>query len=165
MMPSPHCIRVYVAGPLFTQAEWLWNERLAKELANQSLDVILPQRRAEPMLTGKEPFNASVLFQANVNALNSAEAVVAILDGPDADSGTAWECGYAYKSGIPIIGIRTDIRAGGDDAETGVNLMLSMCSEPLVVLPMASRSDLSWIAGKLAKAVRQAAAKRVRDVK
>lgn len=164
-MPSPLHIRVYVAGPLFTQAEWLWNERLAKELADRSLDIILPQRRAEPMLSGKEPFDASVLFQANVDALNSAEAVVAIFDGPDADSGTAWECGYAYKSGIPIIGVRSDIRAGGDDVETGINLMLSMCSQSLVVLPMASRSNVSWIADKLAEAVQQAVAKSVHDIK
>src|SRR5689334_20493882 len=107
-MPAPYSLRVYLAGPLFTQAEWLWNERFADELRARSLDVILPQQRAQPMLTGHESFDALILFKANVEAIDSAAAVVAVLDGADADSGTAWECGYAFKAGIPIIAVRTD---------------------------------------------------------
>ena len=32
------------------------------------------------------------------------------MDGPDPDSGTAWECGYAYGK-KPILLVRTDFRA------------------------------------------------------
>lgn len=155
-MPSLVPIRVYLAAPLFTQGEWLWNERFSEELRQRSFEVILPQRRAESMLAGGEPFNASLLFKANVDAIESASVIVAILDGADADSGTAWECGYAYKAGIPIIAVRTDIRAGGDDAEAATNLMLSTSSECVVVLPVAARCDLVWVADKVSAAVRRA---------
>jgi len=36
--------------------------------------------------------------------------LVAIMDGPDPDSGTARECGYAFGK-KPIVLVRTDLRA------------------------------------------------------
>src|SRR5229473_658559 len=93
---------VYLAGPLFTQAEWQWNERLAQALQNREFDVILPQRRAAPMLSGIEPFDPRLLFRENLASIERSGVVVAIFDGADADSGTSWECGYAFKLGRPV---------------------------------------------------------------
>lgn len=59
-----------------------------------------------------------------------ADIVVAVLDGSDADSGTAWETGYACAKGIPVIGVRTDFRLQGDDK--GLNLMLSRSCTQLI---------------------------------
>jgi nucleoside 2-deoxyribosyltransferase len=55
--------------------------------------------------------------------LNSSDIVVAVLDGVDVDSGTAWEIGYAYAKGKPVIGLRTDFRTLSDGV---VNLMVEM---------------------------------------
>jgi nucleoside 2-deoxyribosyltransferase len=155
-MPTQCPARIYFAGPLFTQAEWRWNERLAEQLESHGLDVILPQRRAEPMLCGDEPFDAKLLFRENVKGIESAAVVVAILDGADPDSGTCWECGYAYKLGRPIVGVRTDIRAGGDDPEIAVNLMLSVCATVVIAAPMGERRDVAWVADRIADAVQSA---------
>jgi nucleoside 2-deoxyribosyltransferase len=54
--------------------------------------------------------------------------VVAIMDGTQVDDGTAWECGYAYAKGKPVIGLRTDFRSCGD-GKAPVNLMLSESTE------------------------------------
>ena len=51
-------------------------------------------------------------------------AVVALLDGTQVDDGTAWEIGYAYAKGIPVIGIRTDFRKSGDTQHPCVNAMI-----------------------------------------
>ena len=51
--------------------------------------------------------------------------VVAVLNGPDVDSGTAWEIGYAYACKKPLLGIREDIRIGD------LNLMIG-CSIKVV---------------------------------
>jgi nucleoside 2-deoxyribosyltransferase len=51
--------------------------------------------------------------------------VVACMDGPDPDSGTAWECGYAFAKGKPIVCYRTDFRITGDTEGAPYNLMLS----------------------------------------
>ena len=63
-------------------------------------------------------------------ALDAADALVAILDGPDADSGTCIEMGYAKAQGKPVIGIRTDFRESQD---RGLNLMVAGVCTRLVV--------------------------------
>jgi len=142
--------RIYFAAPLFTQAEWQWNNRLSAELAKLNFEVILPQRSAEPMLQGSRPFNASALFSLNREEIDRADLVLAVLDEADADSGTSWECGYAYKSGRPILGLRTDIRRTGDDPNASVNLMLSQSCKQLIQVPLQRINDLSWVAQKIA---------------
>src|SRR5262245_34735155 len=44
----------------------------------------------------------------NCAAIDRAHAVVAVLDGPDVDSGTAAEIGYAFARGKLIVGYRGD---------------------------------------------------------
>jgi nucleoside 2-deoxyribosyltransferase len=61
--------------------------------------------------------------------------VVGIIDGADADSGTAWEMGYAAAQGKPVYALRTDFRKVG--LHEHVNLMLEQ-SATLV----KSRDDL-----------------------
>jgi nucleoside 2-deoxyribosyltransferase len=50
--------------------------------------------------------------------------VLAFLDGPDVDSGTAAEIGYAAALPRPIVGIRTDTRVSGDNEAALVNLQV-----------------------------------------
>ena len=57
-------------------------------------------------------------------AIDDSDAVVALLDGPQVDDGTAWEIGYAYAKGKPIVGIRTDFRNAGDTSHGRVNAMI-----------------------------------------
>jgi nucleoside 2-deoxyribosyltransferase len=150
-------IRVYFAAPLFTQAEWQWNSRLAKELRKLKLKIILPQDRAKPMLNGDEQFNPRALFEANVSEIEKCDVVLAIFDHADPDSGTSWECGYAYKTGRPVVGLRTDLRAGGDDSERPVNLMLSMGCKEFLVVPFNKRDDLMFVARQVSELLVKAA--------
>ena len=53
--------------------------------------------------------------------------MVAILDGPQVDDGTAWEIGYFFSQGKKILGIRTDFRRAGESEKSRVNLMIE-CS-------------------------------------
>ena len=144
---------VYFAGPLFTQAEWRWNAKLIQAMRGKGYDLIAPQEQAIAMLNGTTPFDPHVLFRTNIEGIERCNAVVAILDGADIDSGTAWECGYAYKIGRPIVGIRTDLRAGGDDPKASVNLMISQSCNKLVVLPFGKRDDEAWIAKEVIAAL------------
>jgi nucleoside 2-deoxyribosyltransferase len=149
-----HMKRIYFAAPLFTQAEWLWNQRLAIELTKLNFEIILPQKRAEPMLFGTEEFNPLTLFDDNVAGIDASDLVLAVFDQADPDSGTCWECGYAYKSGKPIIGVRTDLRRIGDDSESSINLMLSKSCKALIEVPFDKREDLVWVAQSFSNAVK-----------
>jgi nucleoside 2-deoxyribosyltransferase len=152
-MDRQRSICVYLAGPLFTQAEWQWNQRLAEALQQGSLEVILPQNGAAPMLAGEAEFDARGLFEMNLKSIDRADVVVAIFDGADVDSGTAWECGYAFKAAKPVVGVRTDIRAGGDDPQASMNLMLSISCRALVIVPLKNRTDVSVVARSIADVV------------
>ena len=59
----------------------------------------------------------------NRRLLAEADAVLAVLDGPDVDSGTAAEVGWAAASGRPVIGLRTDFRLADHEA-AAVNLQV-----------------------------------------
>jgi nucleoside 2-deoxyribosyltransferase len=124
-------LKIYFAGPLFTQAERQWNAVLAETLRKNGYQVILPQETAQKMIDENRNFNPGLLFKHATQRLAECDVVLAIFDGPDADSGTAWECGYAFALGKKLVGIRTDLRRGGDDL-TNVNLMLSNCVDSII---------------------------------
>jgi len=145
--------RVYLAGPLFTQAEWQWNQELAARLRVLGFDIILPQERCVTMLRGSEEFSPRVLFEANIQGLKDADLVIAILDGADPDSGTSWECGYAYGAGLPIIGVRTDLRTAGDAGEC-VNLMLTRSCRTIIIVPPSELVGIEWLVTQIGKAIK-----------
>jgi nucleoside 2-deoxyribosyltransferase len=138
-------MKLYLAGPLFTQAERAWNLRLAAALAAAGHTVLLPQVAVQEL----PRIDAESVFQLCVEHVRAAQAVVAILEGADADSGTCFECGMAYAYGIPIVAVRTDFRGGGDalpgQALGTVNLMLSQAAAAIVARPdpAASLDDLA----------------------
>jgi nucleoside 2-deoxyribosyltransferase/predicted secreted protein len=113
--------RVYLAAPLFSEAERAYNLSIARYLRNNFFDVYLPQEAGDnsPARNKKEQVR---IFSENLKALKNADTIVAIIDGADADSGTAWEMGYAYARGKKVIGLRTDFRRAGSYEK--VNLML-----------------------------------------
>jgi nucleoside 2-deoxyribosyltransferase len=60
----------------------------------------------------------------NRAAIDRADAVVAVLDGVDVDSGTAAEIGYAFARGKLIVGYRGDFRLSADNEGGTVNLQV-----------------------------------------
>lgn len=147
--------KVYLAGPLFTQAEWQWNAAVTASLRRLGLEVILPQEREKTMRKRDTTVDAASLFAGNLADIERADVVVAVLDGADPDSGTCWEAGYAYKAGKPVIGLRTDLRAGGDiDPQTPVNLMLARSCAKIVLIPPSQRVDVSVVGQRVADAIK-----------
>lgn len=110
--------KLYLAGPLFTSAERTFNESLARDLAFKGYQVWLPQNHEPRELTAK------AIFDMDVQGMDWADIIVANMDGSDPDSGTCFECGYAYAKGKPIICYRTDFRGAGDIGGAKYNLML-----------------------------------------
>jgi nucleoside 2-deoxyribosyltransferase len=116
---------IYLAAPLFSESEKRYNAYVRDLLTQAGHITYLPQEQGEDvgLRTRKDDHT---VFNRHLQALELAEAVVAIYDGPDADSGTAWEAGYAYAKGIPVLALRTDNRMIG--AERSINLMLEHSS-------------------------------------
>ena len=110
--------RIYLSGPLFSQAEIAWGSRI-KVLLEEGLENVKVAWPHE-IATG----SAEQVFRANLQAMNDCDLMVAILDGPQVDDGTAWEVGYFFSQGKRIIGIRTDFRRAGEAEKSRVNLMV-----------------------------------------
>lgn len=104
---------VYVAGPLFSEAERKFLEQMVDSVARASgldpgSDFFLPHRDGGEL--GKGP-NRTEIFHLDISKLASATLVIGLLDGQDVDSGTCIELGYAYANGKKIFGLLTDFRS------------------------------------------------------
>ena len=137
-------MEIYLAGPLFTQAERRWMRELAQLLRGYEYPVFLPQDDAgTPLLQSPPDYHGA--FELCRDAVERADVVVAVVDGPDADSGTAWECGFAYARGKPVVAIRSDFRGGED---SGLNLMLRRSSVQVIEHP-ATEEELKPLAERV----------------
>lgn len=117
--------RVYLAAPLFSDAERSYNAALADLLRQHAFDVYVPQDAGDDTPARDLPEHARI-YERNRQALCGADMVVAVIDGADADSGTAWEMGYAAAQAKPVFALRTDFRRVGTHEH--VNLMLEQSS-------------------------------------
>lgn len=113
--------RIYLAAPLFSEAERSYNTALARLLEEHFFQVYVPQDTGDDTQS-RGPAEHERIYSAHKEALDNAHAVIGIIDGADADSGTSWEMGYAAAQGKPVYALRTDFRRVG--LHEHVNLML-----------------------------------------
>jgi len=117
--------RVYLAAPLFSEAEKAYNLQVRDLLHSHLFEVYLPQTVGDDTAC-RESSAHKWIYEQHLQALGRVDFVVAIIDGADADSGTAWEMGYASAHGVPVVTLRTDFRIAGHHER--VNLMLEQSS-------------------------------------
>jgi nucleoside 2-deoxyribosyltransferase len=117
---------VYVAGPLFNAAERATAEEVEAICRRAGLRTFLPHRDAG--LLGERGITPARIFRADLGGLARADLVVAILNGPTVDAGTAWEIGYAFAKGKTVIGYLDDLRAhrGPDPVELMISRSCSI---------------------------------------
>jgi nucleoside 2-deoxyribosyltransferase len=127
-------MKLYFAGPLFTTPEHTWNAEVTSALRAAGHEVFLPQEK-EPGL------DAPGIFAADVGGIDWADGLVAIMDGPDPESGTAWEVGYAFGTKKPVVLVRTDLRTHAGDIGD-YNAMLTQAATARIDLPAASTADV-----------------------
>jgi nucleoside 2-deoxyribosyltransferase len=115
--------KIYLSGPLFSRSEIAWGQLVKSFLKDrlENAEIIWPH---EIVPCHAKP---AQIFQANLQALSEADIMVAMLDGPQVDDGTAWEIGYFFMQDKKILGLRTDFRRAGETDNSRVNLMIE-CS-------------------------------------
>ena len=99
-------MKVYIAGKLCNENERKFLEKLAKLAEELGFETFLPHRDvglAENMGDIEKIFRGDV-----INGFKNVSLVIADLNGLHIGAGTAWELGYAYAKGIPVIGIKED---------------------------------------------------------
>jgi nucleoside 2-deoxyribosyltransferase len=127
-------MKLYFAGPLFSTPERTWNAEVAAALRAAGHEVFLPQEQEH----GKD---AAGIFATDVGGIDWADGLVAIMDGPDPDAGTAWEVGYAFGTRKAIVLVRTDFRALAGKAGD-YNPMLRQAATARIDLPFGSTTEV-----------------------
>jgi nucleoside 2-deoxyribosyltransferase len=151
--------KIIMFGPLFTQAERVWNRMLKSKIeenSNGEYTVVLPQDEANKFIDGGKIDYDGIVQECLRNA-ETYDVAVAILDGPDADSGTCVELAWrkGRKETLRSVGVRTDFRQGED---RGLNAMLHrgrevrLCDE-LVSYPFSE--DVGGLAQKVICAIQR----------
>jgi len=123
---SVGAVKIYFAGPLFTPYERSFIDECAAALRADGFEVFVPHEHE--LATGLDVTAATILAKDRTG-IGGADAMLAILDGPSVDDGTACEIGmfHALMQSDPskkgIVGLLTDIR-GMRGESTGVNLFV-----------------------------------------
>ena len=130
---------IYLAGPLFTLSELDFNNRLRNLLEEAGHRVWLPQEQA---LMSQEAIS---ILSKLLSGLRASDVIIANMDGADPDSGTSWECGYAYAYGKPTILFRTDSRSRRDENLGPYNLMMWASATVRLDGPFASVKELASV--------------------
>jgi hypothetical protein len=146
-------VQVYLAGPLFSQAERAWLDGLAAALRGDGFDLFVPHENFDA-ITELTP---EAVYRIDGAGLRSSNALLAWLDGPMVDDGTAAEIGAFAElvaSGDSryrgIVGLVTDLRlerrrgrAPGD----GMNLFVTGA--------IASAGRVTWSTDEALAALRE----------
>jgi nucleoside 2-deoxyribosyltransferase len=145
-------MRIYVAGPLFSEAERAWLDRLAARLRAEGWECFVPHEE----FTGLTELAASEVFAGDVAGLRAANVLFAWLDGPAVDDGTAAEIGMFAQlcaSGDPsyrgIVALVTDLRAQRRRSAPGAGLNL------FVAGAIESMGTICWSVDEAVAALRR----------
>jgi nucleoside 2-deoxyribosyltransferase len=114
-------MQVYFAGPLFSEAERVFNLRLAEKLEAKGYNVFLPQR--DGVESKKPPYSEmashelqQTIFETDRDKVLQADIFLFVLDGRVPDEGACVELGLAYgqrhflQQDKLLIGLHTDMR-------------------------------------------------------
>ena len=147
---------IYVAGALFSEAERAWLDTLATRLRAEGFDCFVPHENFSE-LTELTP---GEVFRVDAAGVRKANVLLAWLDGPVVDDGTACEIGMFAElvaGGDPryrgIVGLVTDLRLQrrrGNAVGDGMNLF--------VIGAIEASGRVCWSVDEAVDALRELAA-------
>lgn len=99
--------KIYLASPFFNEEEIkVYDEVIELLRMKKNVDVFVPREHEIPNAWDMDNHKwAEAVFSVDLVALQRADIVVVLNFGMYSDSGTAWECGYAYGTGKKVLNI------------------------------------------------------------
>lgn len=120
---------LYIAGPFFSEQEKEWVDRVCFYLIEAGFKILSPSEENGIIKNNCSVEERRKIFDADIKLLEQADIIVALLDHNDA--GTNFEIGYAYKKGVPVLGLKTSeeclnnmIVFGCDKVTTSINELI-----------------------------------------
>lgn len=126
-------MKVYIAGPLFSDGEQQFNERIDKIVRDCGHESFLPQREGGCVSNLPEVVEGltkrKYLFKIDCAHMDWCDVLLFLFDGRVPDEGACFELGYCYANKKRCIGYKTDVRSFIDGFD---NLMLQEAVEAVL---------------------------------
>ena len=118
-------MKIYIAGPLFSDGERAFNEKIDRIIRDCGHETYLPQRdggivaEMPDFIDGlpKETF----VFRKDCENLKGCDLFLLLMDGRVPDEGACVALGFCLAHGKRCVGYKTDSRSGYDGKD---NIML-----------------------------------------
>ena len=119
---------IYIAAPLFSEMERVYIDKIV-DIVSEKLELKLWDDFYIPHRDNDDDAFDSEIYNKNIEYLNHCDIMIAVLDGKDVDSGTAFEIGYFGAQNKVVLGLLTDKRSYDEegDLNTKLNTMI-LCS-------------------------------------
>lgn len=95
--------KIYIASPFFNDTETDALGRVEDILKGRGFDVFSPREHEVREGNVGDPVWSRQTFLNDKAGIDWCDFLVMLYWGNYSDSGTAWECGYAYATGKPVI--------------------------------------------------------------
>jgi len=105
--------KIYLAGPDVFEPDAAAIGQMYKQQCLQHGFTGLYPLDNEIKSTDDKKQMAQAIFKANIKLIDKADIVIANLNpfrGKEPDSGTVWECGYAFAIGKKVYGYKKDLK-------------------------------------------------------
>ncbi len=99
-------MKVYLASPFFNDEENKYYEKMIKMLRDEGHKVFVPKEHEIPNAWDlPNAIWGESVFAVDILGIQKCDVVVILNHGMYSDSGTAWECGYAYALGKDVVNV------------------------------------------------------------
>jgi Nucleoside 2-deoxyribosyltransferase len=126
-------MKIYFAGPLFTVYERDYISQCAATLREHGIDPFVPHESIKPPLPNDTRSRARRCLDHDFDGISNAQAILALINGPEIDDGTACEIGLFYSlmqsdpSKKGIIALHGDWRTNEAGEGKGLNGFVLGC--------------------------------------
>lgn len=97
-------MKIYLASPFFNDEELKNVKKAEKILISRGFDVFSPRlNEVRTDENTQQGWWSKETFMNDRRFIDWADVVVMLYYGGYSDSGTAWECGYAFGTNTPVI--------------------------------------------------------------
>jgi nucleoside 2-deoxyribosyltransferase len=133
-------MKIYFAGPLFTPYERGYISESAQVLREYGIDPFVPHETPKEVHPDDTRSRAKRCFDNDFGAIHEANAMLAIVNGPEVDDGTACEIGifYALMQSDPtkkgIVALHDDYRTRENGEGKGLNAFVLGCLQAAGVI-------------------------------
>lgn len=121
-------MKIYLANGLFSEADYLYNEILYKQLTDAGYEVYAPQKNTKINDKSKSA-DSRMIYHGDVERLEWCDVLLVVLDGLVVGPGAACEIGYLAAKGKPVIGLYTDSREPSKTINAGKVELLNTIAE------------------------------------